>query len=720
VAYGAGVPPANGQGSAAGARGRALRAVLLVGLAALLGGLAVGPLAILALGAPGAADGADATALAPRPPRGDQNDTGATYPVDVVLDTLTPAVPRPDSTVTVTGRLVNNTTRQITGAHLGVRVDQDGEVTGHTEDVAPLVPGQSLPFTFDVPVSALGLSGARDHRLSLAFTGADGTVLGLLRTHLPWYPPDTSGPPLNVAVLWPLTDTPHMEAVSLGTGENAKPVFRDDALADEFAPGGRLRQVVAAGAGLPVTWVADPGLLDEARSMATGYQVAKTPDSGNPQDSRRGTGDKVATAWLTAVKSAVRGRTVAALPYADPDLASIAHNGSSRGALSAQLPPAVGLGGQIVASTLGGPPHTEMAWPYGGAVDRSIVSLTGRLGLNTVVSSGDGLSTGTAQPRVSLGGATTALVGDPASDAVLERDLTGEGDAVAARQELLGDLLDAQRRASDTPGGLVVVPPRQLTGQAAQVLADALRSASGAGWIHLVAPEQVADKPPSATVGPVSGYPQELRDTELSAQDLKAVDSIQPDLDTLSRVLSDPDRTTNAVHRAMLRAVSTGWRTNTQGAESYSEGVEAYVDDSITSVRLLPKVGAVTVAGGSASVPVTLANGLQQGLAGLELKVTSSMPGRLTVTNPLIPITAPAAASHTEQIKVDAHTNGPVQVTARLYTTANGKPWGDPLTFRVTVRKFSLGAVAIIAGGVLLVLLAGAYKMRRARRGAGG
>ncbi|MGW7004316.1 DUF6049 family protein [Streptomyces sp. NPDC054933] len=714
MAYGVGDAPASGQGSAAGARGHALRAVVLVSLAALLGGLIVGPLAMLALGAPRAVDGADAPAS--RAPLDSQDGGSAAYPVGIVLDTLSPAVPKPDAAVTVTGRLVNNTTRQITGAHLGVRVDQEGEIAGHTEDVASLVPGESLPFTLKVPVSALGLSAARDYRFSVALVSGDGTVLGLSRTHLPWYPPNAGGQPLNVAVLWPLTDTPHMEAVSLGTGENAKPVFRDDALAGEFKSGGRLRQVVAAGAGLPVTWVADPGLLDEAKSMASGYQVAKTPDSSNPQDSRKGTGDKLAAAWLTAVKSAVNGQTLSALPYADPDLASIAHNGSGGDALTAQLGPAVRLGGQVTASTLGGSARTDVAWPYGGAADRSIVSLTGKLRLTTVVSSGAGLSTGTSQPRVSLGGATTALVGDPASDAVLQRDLSGEGDVVGARQELLGDLLDAQRRSPDAPGGLVVVPPRQLTGQAAQALSEALRSASAAGWIHLVAPDQVSDKPPPASVGPVSDYPQELRDTELSTQDIKAVDSIQPDLDALAQVLSDPDRTTGAVHRAMLRAVSTGWRANTQGAESYSQGAEAYVDNSITSVHLLPKVGTVTVAGGSASVPVTVANGLQQGLAGLELRIRSSMPSRLTVDNPVIPISAPPAANHTEQIKVEAHTNGPVQVTARLYTKANGRPWGDPLTFRVTVAKFSLSAVAIIAGGVLLALLAGAYKMRQARR----
>ena len=229
-----------------------------------------------------------------------------------------------------------------------------------------------------------------------------------------------------------------------------------------------------------------------------------------------------------------------------------------------------------------------------------------------------------------------------------------------------------------------------------------------------------AEPPGGAREGRAGSYPQGLRAGELSADDLSAVAAIQPDLGTLSRVLSDPVRTADVVHRAMLRAVSTGWRVATEGGDaadqkSYTGGVRAYVDNSIASVHLLPKHGTVTLAGDAASIPVTVANGLQQPLAGLELQVVSSAANRVTVARPATVVQAPPAANHTEQVKVRAHANGPVEITAQLYTTANHRPWGRPVAFRVKVSRLSPLVVGVIASGAFLVLLAGAFQARRVR-----
>jgi hypothetical protein len=660
----------------------------------------------------------------------------------VTLSTLSPAVPRQSDTLTIGGTLDNHGARQIVGSYLGVRIGEGGEISGHTVPVASLTPGQSLPFILKIPVSALRLAGTGAYRFSVDLIGSDGGVLGLTSTELPWYPSGagrrnaSGGKPLDVAVVWPVTDSPHMEAVSLGESEAARPVFRDDALASELAVGGRLQQVVAAGAGLPVTWTVDPGLLDEATAMTRGYRVARTPDGGNPQDSVRGTGGKVATDWLAAAKSAVAGRDVVALPYADPDLVSIAHHTPGDAALLGLLGTSVRQAGAAVAGALGVAGRTDVAWPYGGALDTSVTALAERFGLQTFIASGAGLSTGTSQPRVrladarstcscaSLTGGVTALVAEPATRAVLSRDLSGDGDQLIARQQLLGDLLKTQQRDPRNPGGIVVEPPRQMPAQTATVLSEALRSAQAEGFVKLIGLGQVGsgtsadarpDRVPARAAG-VAGYPEGLSESELTRSGLATVTGAQQDLERLSRVLSDSSRTVDGVRKAMLRAVSTGWRGDRPDADSYGGGVEAYIDASIASVHLLRKRGTVTVAGNSASVPVTVANGLQQPLAGLEMRVTSGAPQRLAVDTPRTPLRAPAAANRTEQVRITAHANGPVRVTAQLYTSADGQPWGDPMTFPVVISKVSPGAVAIVAGGVLLVLLAGVWKMRQARR----
>ncbi|MBV9026078.1 MAG: hypothetical protein JO362_20345 [Streptomycetaceae bacterium] len=653
----------------------------------------------------------------------------------MTLSTLSPAVPRQQSDVlTVVGTLDNHGAQQIVGARLGVRIDEGSEISSRTEPLASLSPGQSLSFTLTIPVSALGLTRTGDYRFAVDLVGSDGGELGLATTELPWYPSGadstntSSGKPLNVAVVWPVTDSPHLEAVSLGEGGTAQPVFRDDGLAAELAVGGRLHEVVAAGAGLPVTWTVDPALLDEAKAMARGYRVARTPNSSNPQDSVKGTGGQVAAAWLAATRSAVAGHDVIALPYADPDVASLAHHAPGNAALLGLVGDSVQQARAAISQALGISAgmdiRTDTAWPYGGALDTSVTALAERFGLKNFIASGMGLSTGTTQPQVQLEGGASAMVAEPTTRAVLSHDLSGNGDQLIARQQLLGDLLKTQQRDPRNPGGIVVEPPRQMPAQTASVLSEALRAAQAAGFVKLVGLGQLGSGPsadaqsalPSAQVAGIAEYAEGLSESELTRFELRAVTRVQPDLERLAQVLSDSSRTMDSVRRAMLRGISTGWRDDRQDADSYREGVGAYIDASIASVRLLQKHSTITVAGNSASVPITVANGLQQPLAGLELRVSSSAPQRLAVETPYTPVQVPTAANRTEQVQVTAYANGPVRLTARLYTTANGRPWGDPMTFQVTISKVSPGAIAIVVGGVVLVLLAGAWKMHQARR----
>ncbi len=768
-------------------------------------------------------------------------------PVRVALTGLSPVLPYDGDTLTVTGALTNTTGRQIVAARLGERVGGGSEIARSEQDVAPLSPGERVPFRLAVPVSSLGLAGAGDYRLDVALTGRDGAALGAVSTRLPWSPGDVGDTPLDVAVLWPVTDAPHMEALSLGWGDDAQPVFRNDDLTRELATGGRLRAVTSAASGLPVTWMVDPGLLDEARAMSGGYRVADAPDASDPLRSHPGNGRAAATSWLADLRKGVRHRDVVALPYADPDLAALAHSGTGAALLGPVLRDAVRWGAATTRSVLGVPVRDDVAWPYRGGLDASITGLADTLGARTVVASGQGLSTGTTHSRVSLTGGGTALVGDLGVSDALSGPVDDPEAQVTARQRILGALLAARLRAGRQAGGVVsggregtvlVVPPRGLSGRAADALAGALRVARDAGWIRLVGldevvadagdaadaaggrggrtggtgmvgrtrdnrgdrgdggtggvvaggdgrtggsgratggaggaaakagggwsggggadgaapPARVAGQPPGpaaptrpGTAGtpsqdrpdPSSGtgrtpltsgddqwtgsYPQALRANEISADDVTAVAAIQPDLGTLTRVLSDPERTTDAVHRAMLRAVSTGWRAGPASGDatqrkSYTGGVRAYVDDSITSVHLLPKRGTVTMAGDTASIPVTVANGLQQTLGGLRLRVTSSAPNRLSVTNPAVAVRAPPAANHTQQVGVRADANGPVRVTAQLYTTANDRPWGDPVVFRIKVSRISPLVVTGVWGGLLLILLAGAVKVRRVRQ----
>lgn len=70
-------------------------------------------------------------------------------------------------------------------------------------------------------------------------------LLGIQRTFLPWQPSEADTK-TKTTFLWPLISTVHMTART-GAGELQTPVFLNDDLAKEIAPGGRLAQMLDLG-----------------------------------------------------------------------------------------------------------------------------------------------------------------------------------------------------------------------------------------------------------------------------------------------------------------------------------------------------------------------------------------------------------------------------------------------------------------------------------------
>ncbi|MEU5029988.1 DUF6049 family protein [Streptomyces milbemycinicus] len=681
----------------------------------------------------------------------------SSYAVTVRLASSSPAVlRRPDGWLTLSGTVVNHSRHRVTGAHVGVRTGPvalgtrsglavaaertdlnraDGEeISGHVHRLPSLGPGARRDFRLRVPVPELGTDGAGAYGLTVDVAREDGAVLGLARTFLPVYPDGTAYQPLRTTVLWPITDTPHMEALTLRTQDSVRPVFRDDALAAAFAKGGRLWRLVETGARQPVTWAVDPDLVAQARAMADGYRVARTPGATDPRRTTEGTGGRAAAAWLAALKRAVRGQDVIALPYADPDLASLARGGPGGDALAGLLRRASRAGKDVVDRELDTDARADVAWPAGGAVDAGIAGYAERLGLATVLASGStvarlrrssgALVTGgaTDDRAVALGERMTALTYDTTVASLLAQSRLGSGSAAAAgaplrltvRQRLLAESLTAVRELPYAPRALMVVPPRRMSAGAARAISEAVSEGLGAGWLEPSRLEAAAQDPEPGQLREPGGYPVALRASELPARSLAAVARDERRLGTLSKVLSDPERTTASAYAAMARAVSTSWRGNPAGARSYRRGVSRYLSASIDSVRLVPK-SKVTVAGQSATIPVTVDNGLQQDLTGVELRVASSRPERLAAVDRAVGVRASRAVSRTVRVGVRAHANGPVLLTAQLYTSSDGRPWGRPITFTADVRSVPSGAVAFVAGGVGLMMLAAAFRLRRAQ-----
>ncbi|MGW9435172.1 DUF6049 family protein [Streptomyces sp. NPDC055607] len=672
-------------------------------------------------------------------------DATGSKTVDVSLDTLTPNTPVEGDTVTLTGTVTNRGKRTVTDASVELRVgprmtsrSEIEQVTGRTgyrsdSDPAPaqdaptakipkLGAGLSAEFSLSVPVSALGLDEAGVYQLGVSLSGQTSDrpyprVLGIERTFLP-YQPEATERKTQISYLWPLISSAHVSAET-ATDDQQTPVFEDDALAAELRPGGRLDQMVTLGKDLPVTWVIDPDLLATVDAMANGYRV-KEGSLHVP-----GANKELAERWLGALEKAVQGHKVVALPFADPDLASLAHHGKDVPGSLGHLQSATALAGMTVETILHVQPSTDFAWPVDGAVDPAIVSVATSAGADKVIARSDSvrddLSYTPSAARPLGNGSTTAVVSDALLSTAFEGDMVRAEGSTLAVQEFLSQTLAITLEQPEKQRSVVVAPQRVPTVAQAQTMAAALRGLSGRRWSQpsdLVAAATAKPDPDASTSVPGSArYPKKLRDQELPVQAFRDMKTTRDELNDFKVVLTLPDRVVTPFGTAINREMSTSWRDRTRAATIYRGNVLDYLQELTKSIQLVDKSD-LTLSGRSATIPVTVQNKLVQGVDHLVLRLTSNNKNRLKINGDRIAeLPVKVGAGHNQSVKFDATAavNGQVPVTAQLYTE-DGTPYGKPMSFIVKVSEITPTVMLVIAGGVLLLALAGVRMYTQRKR----
>jgi hypothetical protein len=665
----------------------------------------------------------------------------------ISVDSLTPTVPVPGGSITVTGTVTDTGKETITGAHIGVEVAPGGpltsrsaistasartgynaysdgyQITAHEAAVPDLQPGISRPFTLKVPVSALQLGQSGVYQLGVSITGLTknagrAQVLGIHRTFLPWYQ-HGDAQPTQFTFLWPLIDTPHL-AVRSDTNDQQSPTFLNDSLAAELAPGGRLQQLLALGKTLPVTWVIDPDLLAAVDAMTTPYRVAANGQSLST--STVGTGTEYAKQWLNELKKAVSGHEVIALPFADPDIASIAHQGSKVSGTIGYLKNATDLATNTVQTILGITPSTNVAWPVNGAVDPSVVHVATAGGANEIIARSDswretGNLSYTPTSARPIGGGTTAVVADSTLSTAFQGDMLRADDETTAVQNFVSQTLMITMQAPRLQRSIVVAPQRMPTASQAQAMAAAIKVVQRSGWAgtatFAAAAEAKPDPGANRKVPSAGSYPKSLRSQELSTAAFQEIQRTERNLAGFLVILSRPDRVITPFGTAQLRSMSTEWRGSPIGAEDYRNSVSDYLTQLKGLVQLLGK-GTITLSGRSATIPVSVKNELGQTVIGLQLKLTSSQGNSLNVGQPQA---VSVQGGHTRSFKFDATAsrNGLTSVTAQLYT-GSGAPYGAPITFTVNVTSITSTVMLVIAVGLLLLVLAGVRMYHQRKR----
>ncbi|MET9957982.1 DUF6049 family protein [Streptomyces sp. NPDC006326] len=678
-----------------------------------------------------------------------------TSSVDVQLTGLSPTAPVKGDTLTISGTVVNNGRETINGAHVGLRVgpalgdrssiDEAAERSGFRAGTDPAEIDQaysvkiaSLPskagqdFTLRVPVAKLELDKDGVYQLGVSVSGETDSrpyeqVLGIRRTFLPWQP-EPAAKRSQLTYLWPLISSTHLTAET-GSDEVQTPVFLDDSLAAELGTGGRLERMVSLGRELPVTWVIDPDLLYTVDAMTKGYRY-RTPDGRIVQ----GKNKAVAEQWLSSLEAAVQGKKVVALPFADPDIASLAHQGKDVSGTLGQLRPATDKAKQAVETVLHVTPSTDFSWPLEGAIDPAIVNVATSAGAHNVLTRSDSLQeTGalgyTPSAARPIGAGATAVVADAELSTAFEGDMLSAASSTLAVQQFLAHSLALNLQKTDNQRSFVVTPQRMPSASQAQTMAEALRGLQAGRWTQPADLDAAAAAKPDAGVNtqvPGAGqYPEALHKTELPVSAFEKIRTTQNTLDHFKVILTAPDRVEIPFGNTTNREMSTSWRGRPEEARLYRDQVQDYLIGLTEKVKVVPKSDA-TLSGHSATIPVSVQNSLVQDVHGLVLRVKSANPTRLMFGDSgqaEQEVTVQGGHSQTVKFTANATASGPVEVTAQLFTK-DGVPYGKERRFTVEATEITPTVMLVIAGGVLLLVLAGikmyASRKRVAARAAAG
>ncbi|WP_203645122.1 DUF6049 family protein [Streptomyces sp. SID14478] len=671
-------------------------------------------------------------------------DATGTSTVDIAVNGLTPQVPSEQDTVTVRGKITNRGKQTVTDAHVGLRVGvpysgrsaidnaaknssggvQDGtEVAGkYAKKFARLAPGATQDFSLSVPAKELHLGADGVYQISVALKGQTAALpyqqtLGIQRTFLPWQP-DGADTRTRTTVLWPLISDTHLTAET-GADEQQTPVFGDDSLAKQIGPGGRLQQMLELGSDLDVTWVIDPDLLASVDAMTGTYKI-----KGADGKFTSGRDQALAKEWLSNLQNAVQSQKVVTLPFADPDLASLAHSGTKVTGSLGHLKDATDAAVTTVDTILHVRPDTSYAWPAEGAVDPDIVKVATSAGADKIIARSDSFGESSAlayTPSAArpIGGGATAVVADARLSTAFQGDMARAENSTLAVQKFLAQSLMLNLQ-TDKQRSVVVAPQRMPTTGQAHSLAQAVRALQGSTWSQSqTLPAAATAKPdPGATTHVPSSrsYPASLRKQELSQSAFQQIQNTQNALENFKVVLTDRSRVVTPFGRAMDREMSTSWRSKSDPSHTFRDSVGKYLSGLTGQVQLIKKSD-VRLSGRSATIPVSVQNNLWQDVDHLVLRLTSKNGTRLKIGDGAFEDkTVKIASGHSQSVKftTTAKATGPVTVYAQLFTEDN-QPYSKRIAFTVDATEITPTVMLVIAGGVLLLVLAG-FRMYTQRK----
>lgn len=464
-------------------------------------------------------------------------------------------------------------------------------------------------------------------------------------------------------------------------------VFVDDHLVTELSAQGRLTRLLKAARAERTSFAIDPALVQEVRTMISGYRVQQADGS-----SRVGTGAAAAQSWLSQLAEGIRTGDGYRLPYGNPDVAALVHH--DRTDLLAQ---SVRTGARVEATAS----LPLIVLPGGGTADEETVVAAAGLDPAAILLSDATLRTASSDSPVLAGAGGATLVRYTAGSSGGGPGPAPRNTPAKVQQRMLSDTWIAAKSATEgSPAGRVrlITEPTQAAGPDNEISAP---------WFTAATLTQLL----TATPVPWSGeyrYTDGARDRELSTGQLAATERLSGQLTAYADLLIDPTTAETDAAIVLPRSVSVSWRGDADGSQRFTGAAGDHLTDILrerVSITVIPRV---STTGRSGTFPITVRNDLPVGTdpdanaIRVRIVFTSATSQRLTVA-PLEIERVDADQTVTANAVVEAQTNGTVQVRARL-ETENATEVGRPASIQVTATQAgTAGWLIAIAAGVVLI-----------------
>ncbi|MFH5821408.1 DUF6049 family protein [Georgenia sp. AZ-5] len=713
-------------------------AALLAAAAATLLGSAVP--ADAATGGAGAATGAVAagatTTAVTASERGWARDAaGEDGELEVEITDVAPAVLRPGDTLTVSGTLANNTDEDLAKPDLDLSMQRATPISRSTlqrwlepgsafsltrlageELPEDLAAGARATFSLEVPAEELpfGDASAWGPR-GIEVRAGDGDVDAAARSFVLWYP-DADVERTPVGVLAPVAPTAE-ERTAAGPGGDVT-----EAAADRLLP--LLEALDQPG----VTAAVDGMLLDPATTDAEPAGEAATADPGAPEPPADGAVAEEAPGPGTRVRDAVTAlaeadqREVVALPWADADVAALAHAGRADLLADARART------QQAVTAAGLQARTDIAWPAGAVPDQQTVELAAATGAAAVVLPGSAMTperdltytpAGRADVPLENGSTLPTVLVDQRVSAVLTGRLLPRVDAageetvelapVTARQLLLAETAVVARERPSDPRALVLALPRDFDGDAA-ALGETLAALAAAPWVEPTTVSELGTMDSSALARRALPE-QDTFSSEVSAAVLAGAGEVLERVRDFATITADPEALVVPYAAAVAPVVSAAWRADPDGRSAYLARVARDAEALDSRVEALPS-STVNLINSSAHIPIHVRNDLD---VDVRVQVALEPTDPRLQARETVPLSVPANSEATAQVPVRAVGSGDVPVDVLLLAPGGGSV-GTSTTLQVRVRADWENVGTAVVAGVLAVLLVVGIA-RTARRG---